>query len=144
MGADLAVNRELLQLAIDNQPFTRWTGAELVDVEAGRVSLKMTFRPEDMTQHHGFLHGGLIAFLADNVAAYAAATVVGDVLSAQFNLNFLSPGVGEAFIAEGTVVKAGKRQVVVGVEVRSLPEEKLIATAQAVVLPAGAVSKTAA
>ena len=142
--ADAAVppaTRELLQLAIDNQPFTRWTRAELVDVEPGFVSLRMDMRENEMTQHHGFLHGGLIAFLADNVAAYAAATLVGDVLSAQFNLNFLSPGVGTGFRAEGRVVKAGKRQAVVAVEVRSEgPEEKLIAVAQAVVLPAGDAS----
>ena len=136
-AAPQVATRELLQLAIDNQPFTLWTGMELVDVEPGRVSVRMAFRPEDMTQHHGFLHGGMTAFLADTAAAYAAATAIGDVVTAQFSLNYLSPGVGEAFLAEGKVVKSGKRQTVVAVEVWSEPQNKLIATAQAVILSPG-------
>ena len=117
------------------------TGLEVICAERGHVETRMHLRPDDMTQHHGFLHGGLIGFLADNAAAYAAATVIGDVLTAQYSLNFLSPGVGDAFIARADVVKAGKRQVVVGVKVYAVSDagEKLIATANAVILPAGAV-----
>lgn len=113
---------------------------ELVRVERGFVETRLKLRKEEMTQHHGFLHGGLVAFLADNAAAYAAATEVGDVLTAQFSLNFLSPGVGEAFVTRARVVKAGKRQVTVRADVFAQQEngEKLIATATVLILPAGA------
>lgn len=138
---EVVVNAELLRAVANAQPFTRWTGLEVICAERGHVETRMHLRPDDMTQHHGFLHGGLIGFLADNAAAYAAATVIGDVLTAQYSLNFLSPGVGDAFIARADVVKAGKRQVVVDVKVYAVSDagEKLIATANAVILPAGAV-----
>lgn len=135
---DAALFREIVKM----QPFTSWTGLEIVRVEYGHVETRMTLRRDDMVQHHGFLHGGLIAFLADNVSAYAAATTIGDVLTAQFSVNYLSPGIGEAFIARGHVVKAGKRQVVTRADIfaASAGEEKLIAVASAVILPAGAAA----
>ncbi|KAA5802419.1 PaaI family thioesterase [Alkalicaulis satelles] len=136
------VNAEILREVVKIQPFERWAGLEVLKAEDGQVETRIVLRPDEMTQHHGFLHGGLIGFLADNAAAYAAATVVGDVLSAQYTIHFLSPGVGEAFRARARVVKAGKRQVVVSVEViaEQAEGEKLIATASALILPAGAAA----
>ncbi len=139
---DAATFREIVKI----QPFTSWAGLEVVRVEHGFVETRMSLRKDVMVQHHGFLHGGLIAFLADNVSAYAAATTIGDVLTAQFSVNYLAPGVGEAFIARGHVVKAGKRQVVTRADIFAVKdgEEKLIAVANAVILPAGAVALTEA
>ena len=75
------VNAAVLREIIKVQPFTRWTGLEILKAEAGEVVTRLELRKEDMTQHHGFLHGGLVGFLADNAAAYAAATLVGDVVT---------------------------------------------------------------
>lgn len=140
--AGVVVDAALLREIVKVQPFTRWTGLEVLKAENGEVETRMVLRRDEMTQHHGFLHGGLIGFLADNAAAYAAATVVGDVLSAQYSINFLSPGVGEAFRARARVVKAGKRQVTVAVDViaEQAGGDKLIATATALILPAGAAA----
>ncbi|KPP81304.1 MAG: Phenylacetic acid degradation protein paaI [Oceanicaulis sp. HLUCCA04] len=137
---DAATFREIVKI----QPFTRWTGLEVLRVEYGFVETRMALRTGDMVQHHGFLHGGLIAFMADNVSAYAAATTIGDVLTAQFSVNYLSPGVGEAFVARGHVVKAGKRQVVTRADIFAVQGagEKLVAVASAVILPAGAAALT--
>jgi acyl-coenzyme A thioesterase PaaI-like protein len=65
--------------------------------------------------------------------------MVGDVVTSQFSLNFLAPGIGEAFRAHAQVVKAGKRQVTVRVDViaEQGDQEKLIAVAQATILPVG-------
>lgn len=131
------VNASVLREVIKVQPFTRWTGLEILKAEGGEVVTRMVLRKDEMTQHHGFLHGGLVGFLADNAAAYAAATLVGDVVTSQFSLNFLSPGIGTAFRAQAQVVKAGKRQVTVRVDIIAEQEEgeKLIAVAQATILP---------
>ncbi|TGY87586.1 PaaI family thioesterase [Marinicauda algicola] len=136
------VTAEQFRRIMEIQPFTRWTGVELVRVERGLVETRLKLRKQDMTQHHGFLHGGLVAFLADNAAAYAAATEVGDVLTSQFSLNFLSPGVGDAFFTRAEVVKAGRRQVTVRVDVfaESEGQRKLIAIATATILPAGSAA----
>jgi len=130
---------EILRDVLKLQSFTRWTGLELIRAQDGEVEPRLVLRQEDMTQHHGFLHGGLVGFLADNAAAYAAATVVADVVTSQFSLNFLSPGVGEAFRTRAKVLKAGKRQVTVRADVYAEQEEgeKLIAAAQATILPVG-------
>jgi uncharacterized protein (TIGR00369 family) len=131
--ADAALLREIIKV----QPFTRWTGLEIIKAENGEVETRLVLRKDDMTQHHGFLHGGLVGFLADNAAAYAAATVVGDVVTSQFTVNFLSPGIGSAFRARAQVIKAGKRQVVVRVDIIAEQDQgdKLIAVAQATITP---------
>ncbi len=136
------VDAALLREVIKIQSFTRWTGLEVLKAEDGVVETRLKLRQEDMTQHHGFLHGGLVGFLADNAAAYAAATVIGDVLTAQYSINFLAPGVGDSFRTRAEVVKAGKRQVTVRSDVfaQSDTGEKLIATATVLILPAGAVA----
>lgn len=129
---------EILRQVIGMQSFTRWTGLELIKAENGEVETRLKLRAEDMTQHHGFLHGGLVGFLADNAAAYAASTVVGDVVTAQYALNFFAPGIGDAFVTRAKVLKAGKRQVTVRSDVYALAEdssEKQIATATAIILP---------
>lgn len=138
-AAGVKVDAALLREVIKIQPFTRWTGIEILKAEDGVVETRLVLRREDMTQHHGFLHGGLVGFLADNAAAYAAATLVGDVVTSQFSLNFLAPGIGEAFRARAHVVKAGKRQVTVRVDViaEQGDKEKLIAVAQATITPVG-------
>ncbi len=92
------------------QTFTAWTGLEVVNVAPGSVELSLPNR-SDFGQHHGYLHGALVGFLADTACAYAAATVVGDVVTAQYDLRFLAPGVGERFSARGEVVKASRRLV---------------------------------
>lgn len=133
------VSREALSYVVSQQTFTNWTGVSVKKVEYGLVELEMPFRREDMAQHHGFLHGAMIGFLVDNVCAYTAATVVGDVLTAQYSVNFLRPGVGEKFIARGTMVSKSRRQVVVRADIIAVHDgnEKLIAVGDAVVMPAG-------
>lgn len=145
-GAPARVDAALLRQVIEMQPFTRWTGLELIRAEDGEVETRLVPRAEDMTQHHGFVHGGLIGFLADNAAAYAAATLVGDVLTAQYSINFVSPGVGEALVTRAKVLKAGKRQIAVEARVFAINagEEKLVATAQATILPAAAPAQPSA
>ena len=138
-GPEPLVNREALSYVASQQTFTNWTGVKVNRVEYGLVELEMPFRREDMAQHHGFLHGAMIGFLVDNVCAYTAATVVGDVLTAQYSVNFLRPGIGETFIARGQMVSRSKRQVVVRADIIAVKdgEEKLIAIGDSVVMPAG-------
>ncbi len=145
-GEGLVVDAALLRQVILAQPFTHWTGLEVVKAEPGFVETRMRFRPDDMSQHHGFLHGGLVGLLADNVAAYAAATLIGDVVTSSYTINLVSPGVGDEFVARGRVVKAGKRQATVAMDVLAVKDgaEKLCATGLAVILPARAGSSGAA
>ena len=85
-------------------------GATLEHVAPGAVDIALAFRPE-VSQHHGFFHGGVIATLLDVACGFAALTRMEpeqEVLSAEFKLNFLNPARGSRLVARGRVVKPGR------------------------------------
>jgi acyl-coenzyme A thioesterase PaaI-like protein len=91
-----------------------------------------------MGQYAGFLHAGLIGALLDTVSGFAAATVAGRVLASHFSVNCISPAVGQAFVARGRVVKAGRKQVFAAAELYAQGEGaalKLVATGNAILVP---------
>ena len=55
------------------QNFMLYLGAELAEIAPGRCELQLKGRPE-FTQQNGFMHGGVIAALADVAGGYAAVT----------------------------------------------------------------------
>jgi uncharacterized protein (TIGR00369 family) len=128
------LDRAAMEQAIAISPFTNWVGTRLLDFDPGHVRIAATIRPE-MTQHHGFAHGAIVGYMADTVCAWAAASVVGDVVTAEYKLNLLAPAVGEALTAVGTVIKAGGRQVVTRADVFAVKDgsEKIVATALATI-----------
>jgi uncharacterized protein (TIGR00369 family) len=116
------------------QRLMRTMGAELEDVAAGRVAIRLPFR-EDLTQQHGFLHAGTIAAIADSACGYAALTLMPSdaaVLSIEFKVNMLAPAKGESIVARAQVIRSGRTIVVCRADVYSLAagEEKLVAAMQ--------------
>ncbi len=88
----------------------RTLGGELVALEAGRCEIGCRFR-EDLTQHHGLFHAGVLTTLADNACGFAAMSLLpqgAEVLSVEFKVSFLRPGAGVAAIARGEVIKPGR------------------------------------
>jgi uncharacterized protein (TIGR00369 family) len=101
------------------QAFSATLGATLAGVAAGEVTLELPFHPR-LTQQHGYLHGGVTTALADVACGYAALTLMppgAAVLTVEFKVNLLSPGVGERFVAVGRVVKPGRTIMVCSGEV---------------------------
>ncbi|HEX5510520.1 MAG TPA: PaaI family thioesterase [Actinomycetales bacterium] len=85
------------------QPFSRLLGARLVEFRRGFSVLEVPQRV-DHAQQHGFVHGGVIAYAADNVAAFAAGTVLGpSVVTAQLEIDFRRPATS-GLRAEGEVI----------------------------------------
>ncbi|MEM8726418.1 MAG: PaaI family thioesterase [Pseudomonadota bacterium] len=127
------------RVAVKGSGFTNWLDIEPLEVWEGRSELQLTLRPE-MTQHHGFAHGAIVGLMADNACAWAGASVVGDVVTGGYTINFLRPAQGERLRAKGQVVKPGRRQVVVRADVWAESEgaEAVhVATAQATIIPTG-------
>ncbi len=127
------------RIAVAQSGFSNWLAVEPLKVWNGESELLLRVRDE-MTQHHGFAHGAIVGLMADNACAWAAASVVGDVVTGSYSLNFLAPATGTTLRAKGTVIKAGKRQVVVRADVWSEGGEhgdKLVATALATIIPTG-------
>lgn len=107
--ADLAAEA-LLRRASQSAGFNRWSGFTLVAAGAGQVILELPVR-EDMTQHHGFAHGGIVGALLDTACSWAAATLVGDVVTASYTLQFHAPANAPLLRVSAETVKAGRRNV---------------------------------
>ncbi|MFO6431137.1 PaaI family thioesterase [Erythrobacter sp. W302b] len=129
------------KVAVARSGFSAWLDVEPVTVWEGESELLLVMRPE-MTQHHGYAHGAIVGLMADNACAWAGASVAGDVVTGGYTIDFLRPAKGERLRAKGTVIKAGKRQVVVRADVwaESDGEEPVhVAVAQATIVPTGIV-----
>lgn len=113
-------------------------GAELVTVAEGRVKVAATV-DEGLRQQAGYAHAALIFALGDTAAGYAALTMMPpdvDVLTVEMKINLLSPGAGR-LVAEGRVLKPGRRLVVVAADVWSEVDGKrtLAAVLQGTMIP---------
>ncbi|MFQ1700188.1 PaaI family thioesterase [Loktanella agnita] len=85
-------------------------GISVADVVPGRVVLEMPFNP-DFTQHHGFMHAGVITTAMDSACGFAAFTLMeegAEVLTVEFKSTFMSPAAGDHFRFEGEIVKSGR------------------------------------
>ena len=125
------------KVAVEGSGFTRFLGVEPITCWQGESELLLEVR-EDMTQHHGFAHGAIVGLMADNACAWAAASVIGDVVTGGYMINFLAPAKGQRLRAKGSVIKAGKRQAVVRAEVWSESdgaEPALAAIATGTIIP---------
>lgn len=134
------------QVAVARSGFSAWLDVVPLKVWQGESELVLALRPE-MTQHHGFAHGAIVGLMADNACAWAGASVAGDVVTGGYTIDFLRPAKGERLRAKGTVVKAGKRQVVVRADVWAESEGAApvhVAVAQATIVPTGLASETVA
>ena len=126
--AFLAMGREVLAA----QPFSRLIGAELATFSKGRCELHVPVS-ESVKQQHGFVHGGVVSYAADNALTYAGGSALGMlVVTAEFKINYLRPAIGDRLIARAEAVHTGKTQSVCRCDVFVLKdgEEKLCAVAQ--------------
>ena len=127
-------DKEMLQFGrkvLHDQAFSRLMGAELIAFEPGKAELAVAIR-EDFKQQHGFVHGGVVSYLADNALTYAGGSVLGNVVTSEYKINYVRPAMGERLIARATVLHSGKRQAVCECRVTAIGEkgEVLVAVAQ--------------
>ena len=120
------------------QLFMTTLGAEIISVGRGSVEIRFPFS-SNLTQQNGFVHAGAVTSVMDSACGYAALSVAppeADVLSVEFKVNLLAPGIGESFIARASVKRAGKRLAVCTADAFAVRagEEKLIATMLATIM----------
>ena len=129
---------DLLRAVVAATPFDVWLDLALVEASDGTALVRLASRP-DLLQQSGFLHAGVIAALVDRAAGFAAASVAGAVLTANFQVTPYRPAVGESFEAVAQVVRAGKAQVFVNVELFAIEGDgrKLVAGGTAVLAVTG-------
>lgn len=121
-----------------NQAAMSLIGARLTTVEPGRCVVELPVR-DDLTQQHGFVHGGVLSYLADNALTYAGGTALRvPVLTGEFKINYVRPAVGDRLVARAEAVHVGKTQAVCRCEVFAISAtgEKLCALAQGTIVAA--------
>lgn len=131
----LNMGREVLA----QQAFSQLLGAELSALALGRAELQLALR-EQLKQQNGFAHGGVISYLADNALTYAGGTAMQvPVVTSEFKINYLRPGLGERLIARAEAVHVSKTQAVCRCEVYAVADgaEKLCALAQGTIVKLG-------
>ncbi|HEY6119303.1 MAG TPA: PaaI family thioesterase [Pyrinomonadaceae bacterium] len=124
---------EEVRLSFARQAIMQSIGAELGRIEPGFVEIRLPYR-SDLTQQHRYLHAGIVTTIADSACGYAAFSLMpknSEVLSVEFKVNLLRPAKGDLFLAQATVIKAGKTLTVVRADVFSVAQDskkQLVAT----------------
>ncbi|MGR3724098.1 PaaI family thioesterase [Abyssibius alkaniclasticus] len=117
-------------------------GATLARMEAGRVDIAADVAPA-FSQQQGFAHAGMVFALGDSAAGYAALSVMpleAEVLTVEMKINLMAPAAGR-LLAEGRVLKAGRRLVIVAADVWSEGGDgarKQVAALQGTMIPVAA------
>jgi uncharacterized protein (TIGR00369 family) len=130
------------------QPFTGLLGAELTGIGEDWAEISVVMRAE-LRQQHGYAHGGVVCYLADNALTFAGGVSLGgDALTAEFKINYVTPARGERLVARAKALSVGRRQAVCQCLVYSCTgeEETLVAVAQgtiAAVTPRTDTARTA-
>ena len=115
-----------------SQPFSVLIGAELTGFAVGSAEIKVPIRPQ-LKQQHGFLHGGVVSYAADNALTYVGGSVLGPaVVTLEFKINYVRPALGDAIVARAKAVYVGRNQAVCRCDVFVVDggEESLCAIAQ--------------
>jgi uncharacterized protein (TIGR00369 family) len=120
------------------QLFMSTIGAEMISVGRGSVEIRFPFSSK-LTQQNGFVHAGAVTSIMDSACGYAALSVTPeevDVLTVEFKVDLLAPGIGESFVARASVKRAGKRLAVCTADAFAVKagEEKLIASMLATIM----------
>jgi len=107
-------------------------GAQLDLIEEGQVTISVALKPS-MMQQHGFGHAGITFSIGDSAAGYAALTKMGEnqeVLTSEMKIHLLSPANGKILKAVGSVLKTGRRLLIVQSHIYSKYQgkEKIVAT----------------
>jgi uncharacterized protein (TIGR00369 family) len=121
------------------QPFSVYIGAQLTEFSKGKTELQIPIRQEHK-QQHGFVHGGVISYAADNALTYVGGSVLGPaVVTSEFKINYVRPALGDILVARATVIHEGKTQAVCRCDVFTIRDgkETLCAVAQGTIRKIG-------
>ena len=107
-------------IRIDDSPYQRFLGVEMVRSEDGLVEIRLPFRDEFLRQDGSdWLHGGVISSLIDLAGDYAITTKAsGNIPTIDLRIDFLRPARKGDLVAIGRTVKVGRTIGVADVEAR--------------------------
>jgi uncharacterized protein (TIGR00369 family) len=90
------------------QSFSQLLGTRVVDFGPGATTLGLDLA-DHLLQQHGFVHGGVLAYLADNAITFAGGSVLGPaVLTAAVSVRYVAPAQGDLLAHAEVVAVAGR------------------------------------
>jgi uncharacterized protein (TIGR00369 family) len=117
MTTTIALDLDSAEKILAAQPFATLVGTQITAFGDGAATLVIPLRRE-LTQQFGYVHGGVLAYAADNALTFAAGTVLGaNVLTGGVTITYLRPAAGERLRVEAAVTGATRRQAVAHCEI---------------------------
>lgn len=113
-----------------NNAFAVFNHLELELVEPDHAIFRLQIQPESKNPY-GFVHGGLLAGMADNAAGYAAHSDGRSYVTLSSNLNYIHNQSGGVIRAEGRVLHRGRTTCVTHADIRG-EDGTLLATGELV------------
>ena len=124
---------DLVRATVLGMPAAKHLGFHFGRIAPGEAEVIQPYR-EELTEHNGFLQGGVIGALADFAGGAAAGTLLAPGwvnMTIDYTVKLLAPAKGETVVARGRVIKPGQVVTVAAADVFSVDgdEERLCATA---------------
>ncbi len=104
---DSAIAERKAQELTGGNAFAVFNHLEVEHVEPDYAVFKLAIRPESKNPR-GFVHGGLLAGMADNAAGYAAHSDGRCYVTQSSHMNYIHNQTGGVIRAEGRVLHRGK------------------------------------
>jgi acyl-CoA thioesterase len=123
----------------EREPIASFLKMRLLELTPGYAKVAMKLVPE-YQNFNGLIFGGIVMAVADQAFAYASNSAFCPSIASQFNIHFIAgAGVDDELIAEGRVVRSGKR---VGISEMVVTNQngKLIARATGTTIPVAKAS----
>jgi uncharacterized protein (TIGR00369 family) len=128
----VAVSIEEARQVLAAQPFSMLVGARLTAFVEGAATIEIEIRDE-LTQHNGLVHCGVLAFAADTALTFAGGSVLGPgALTGGVSISYLRPARGRTLRAHAVVSETGSQRVDCRAELTTVDSagELVVATAQ--------------
>ena len=105
--------------SFDRQTMMRTLGAQLAQIQPGQVVITAPILPTSL-QQQGAGHAGLAFSIGDSAAGYSALSLMPEdveVMTVEMKINLMSPALGDRLVAEGRVIRPGRRIMVVAADI---------------------------
>lgn len=127
-------NVEELKAQARDEPIASFLNMQLLELSPGYARVSIKVKPEYLN-FNNFIFGGIVMAVADQAFGYAVNSVRRPNVASQFNIHFIAAAkVGDELIAEGRVVKSGRKVSIAEMTVTN-QEGKLIAKATGTTIP---------
>lgn len=106
---------KMVEDGIASQSFARMMGLHAEDAGEGYAVISCQKR-DDLLQQTGMMHGGVTGAVCEAACGYAALTVLPQgqsLIGVEYKINFLRGITTDKVIAKATVIKSGRKLVVV-------------------------------